>query len=389
VRPHHARLQRALLGVWAVAVGVVTLMPTGGPARTLSACLVCGEFGTSELLLNVLLFVPLGWLLASEWRARTADDAAAAVAAVAAVSAAGEAEAVAAAVPRSALLRAIAIGATLSLSIELLQWLAIPGRVTSLGDWIANTLGAALGAWLLVQRHSASTPHMPLLRRTASLLGIAAMLAYGWWSSTPWLPDGRWFLQRTPVRTWSDAHSGAVTFAGIDATNLPSDRIGDPALVRAVREGAGAVVVEERVGPRVPRLAYAVRVVEANGGHELLALARDGNDALLTRLTQAARARTGRVGLRVRDAYARSVGATVRWSMQPVTGRVKTEPNVAGAQFVAPSVLRGWTLLLPRVVWLEGWQVGVADAVWLVVMVGLGGIRARKPRGIRARKPTG
>ena len=50
--------------VWAVGLAAVTLTPNGGPvARILSFCLLCGERGTADAILNVVLFLPLGLLI--------------------------------------------------------------------------------------------------------------------------------------------------------------------------------------------------------------------------------------------------------------------------------------------------------------------------------------
>ena len=57
--------------------------------------------------------------------------------------------------------KSIAVGAALSLAVELLQLHVIRGRDASLIDWIANTIGTAAGTWLAVAVDS-------LLRRRRS-----------------------------------------------------------------------------------------------------------------------------------------------------------------------------------------------------------------------------
>lgn len=50
--------------IWAIGVAVVTLTPDGGAVgRMVSICLLCGERGTADALLNIVLFVPLGLLV--------------------------------------------------------------------------------------------------------------------------------------------------------------------------------------------------------------------------------------------------------------------------------------------------------------------------------------
>ena len=88
--------------------------------------LTSGEAGLAELLQNLILFIPLGLSLALSFplsrreRGPGGED----------------------------LLRAVAIGALLSFSVEFAQqW--IPGRDPSLGDIICNTTSTAIGAGLI------------------------------------------------------------------------------------------------------------------------------------------------------------------------------------------------------------------------------------------------
>src|SRR5262249_31404172 len=93
-------------------------------------CLVCGDLGMVDVLGNVALFMPLGAGLALLGVRRR---------------------------------QAIALGALLSFSIELAQYVAIIGRDASLSDLITNTIGTALGviltdswrAWVLPTRSTA------------------------------------------------------------------------------------------------------------------------------------------------------------------------------------------------------------------------------------------
>src|SRR2546430_13460067 len=104
-----------LTGVLAV-IAMATLRPLPGqPTMLLTTCIACGDHGVADFHLNVLLFVPLG----------------------AALGLVGKR------VPRAALW-----GALLSIAIEVAQ-LYTPGRDSSIGDVIANTIGTAAGAMLL------------------------------------------------------------------------------------------------------------------------------------------------------------------------------------------------------------------------------------------------
>src|SRR6266704_2713217 len=92
---------------------LATLWPfPGHEPEGFISCIACGEHATSDVLLNIILFVPLGAAVALHVRS---------------------------------LSRCALSAALLSATIELAQ-LYIPGRDSSLGDVLSNTLGGTLGA---------------------------------------------------------------------------------------------------------------------------------------------------------------------------------------------------------------------------------------------------
>ncbi|MFC6236214.1 VanZ family protein, partial [Leucobacter soli] len=139
------RIARILLGVFAVALGVVVLLPSDGhTALTLTARAArwAAEatglpypqvFAAIEFGANAALFLPLGLLLPLT---------------VGGVR--GDRSALPRTPRRTAVLAGFAVltGFAVSLGIESLQRV-IPGRVSDPRDVIANTLGALLGALIL------------------------------------------------------------------------------------------------------------------------------------------------------------------------------------------------------------------------------------------------
>ena len=109
--------------VWALLLAYASLYPFW-PLRLPAADALPGAFAIagyvlrSDVLLNVLAYVPFGLLLALHFRSRGLPH---------------------------PLVRAVACCALFSLSMEALQ-LFLPGRVTSIVDLATNTAGAALGA---------------------------------------------------------------------------------------------------------------------------------------------------------------------------------------------------------------------------------------------------
>lgn len=98
--------------VWLAGLAALTLTPNGGPvARIVSFCLLCGDRGVADALLNVVLFVPLGLLIG---RGRGA-------------------------------VAALTAGVAVSFAVEVGQ-LLLRGRYSNMGDLVWNGLGAWLGA---------------------------------------------------------------------------------------------------------------------------------------------------------------------------------------------------------------------------------------------------
>ena len=106
----------------AVAIGLIALLtleprPRQAPlsAATPWHCLVCGQLGRVDVILNVALFLPLGFTL---FRLGFGP------------------------------LRSALVGLGISGLVELLQAFVVAGRDPSLSDLLTNTLGAGLGAML-------------------------------------------------------------------------------------------------------------------------------------------------------------------------------------------------------------------------------------------------
>src|SRR5688500_13671473 len=105
-----------IAALWTGAMALLTLSPSpsdiASAVKTPLTCLVCGDRGGVDVLLNLLLFIPLGvGLRMAGWPIP--------VAAIAAL--------------------------LLSLTVESLQSFVVVGRDASLSDLIFNTAGAALG----------------------------------------------------------------------------------------------------------------------------------------------------------------------------------------------------------------------------------------------------
>lgn len=132
--------QTLVVGSIVFVILAVTLLPSGSePRRPFSFCLTCDFRWLTDTVLNVALFVPLGF--AAGWRAKSPWKVAIA-------------------------------GALFSTAIELLQ-MAVPGRDPALRDILSNAAGAALGVALAYRPRAWLLPND---RPAAWLAGITAVV---------------------------------------------------------------------------------------------------------------------------------------------------------------------------------------------------------------------
>lgn len=218
----------ATLGL-AVALGA-TLTPTRGGSPLPNLCIVCGERGSIDAVLNVLLFVPFGFGLR-----------------LAGVS-----------LRRVAL---VALGVTVG--IELLQVTAVRGRDASLGDIVWNTTGATLGAlaagwWrtLLRPRPAAAAA----LARAMAACVVAIVLLTGWMLA-PSFPESTYFAQWRPPETQQRPIETRVLDARWNGVPFPNGRAADSRVLREKSEREG-VHVDALLEP-VVRGQWILRVLAA------------------------------------------------------------------------------------------------------------------------------
>ena len=118
---------------------------------------VWNRFTLRDVVVNVVVYVPLGAAACLAWLPR---------------------------MPRVAAAAAVASGFALSLSMELLQDY-VPGRVTSLSDLTTNTLGAAAGASLAL----AFAPRLlPCLHARSRLASRGGVLLLAFWATDQLYP---------------------------------------------------------------------------------------------------------------------------------------------------------------------------------------------------------
>lgn len=233
--------------LWLVVVGALTL--TGAPDQAMRAastswnCLACGDAGGTDLLLNLLLFLPLGiFARAANWPLK-----------------------------RTALLLFL-----LTVGIEATQATLLTGRDASLGDVLANTAGG-IGGWLFLPMFaSALKPTLRFALRAAVATLIATSLI--WWLTGTGLqvafsPAAPWVgqpLHRWPLHEPFRGTLQQVTIAGI---TIPNDPL--PALpAHNALDLTIAVTRRDTIAARLP--VSILRIVDANGQLQLSVNGRGG-----------------------------------------------------------------------------------------------------------------
>ena len=271
----------ALAPVWGGLILLVTLVGVeSGPAdRPIGTfCLICGDRGGADALLNVALFVPLGFGVAL---------------------AAG---------------RGAAIGSALllSLTVEALQVLT-PGRFPTLGDVVFNTAGGAIGA-VLVGAVAAAPAWLasPDRRGRLWLRGFsAALLVVPVVLLAPAAPASDWWMQWTPDLGHMVAYEGRVLDARVGSTPVPDGPMdADPGLRASLVRGAD---LDVRFVAGAPPAGIAPIVSTYTGDRrQVMMIGADGFDVVYYRRTLANVFALDQPGVRWPAALSAPPGDTVR-----------------------------------------------------------------------------
>jgi hypothetical protein len=246
----------AFLFVAALAlIGLMTLTPSSAYVATPTFCVFCGTLGGVDFTLNVLLFVPLG--LALRWLT-------------------------------GRWIAIVGIAGLTTLAIETLQWRLIPGRDASLGDLIANTLGAMIGAWLVGVSAKAlhATPAGARVLSAVSGIVTSILIVVSAWLLRPIDPIGAQYVQWAPDREDMDVFRGRLVAVQLNGRLLrPFEAFPSQWTYDSVTQ---AMAVRAVIGTPIPpseRQAIIIRIV--NEEYEGFMLAQRG-DAVVFRSTMGA-----------------------------------------------------------------------------------------------------
>jgi len=317
-------------------IGLATLVPYPEQAElsrsTPLGCLVCGELGGVDVVLNLALFVPLGIALRSRGIR----------------------------VPQC-----IVVAFATSLLVEVAQATAVTGRDPSLSDLITNTAGGLLGALL--------GGHLARLWRPDP--GLAARLALG--AGAGWLmllAGTAWAVRPAPGSTPSRAEwAPRLPFVDTFAGRIESVDIRGTIATRDL-----AVLATARLDGWTEHLAPAVDLVGARG----IMTARLGQ--LGQKVTFGLRANASRLRLRppsvkVYRALPPASGQRVLLAggLREATlwARAEADGSVHSAELALTPGL-GWLLLLPLTFYPFDYRPDLTTAAWVALPLLLAGFWA-------------
>ncbi|MEO8031332.1 MAG: VanZ family protein [Gemmatimonadota bacterium] len=345
--PLELRVGRWLTAAATAVIGGLTLLPDPDGARlaalTPFLCLVCGEYGGVDVVLNLLLFLPLGAGLG---------------------------------LMRVPARRAIFVMVFATVLIETLQAVAVAGRDASLSDLLTNSIGGCAGFWLAAHWRQLVIPDQIWSRRLSRLTtaGWIAVWGLSSWLMQRALPPVPWWGQLAAPGVTAADYPGRILRAEVGGVGVSIGQIADilPVVERLQAESA-TVRLTAAPGPATRNLASMFGLLN---GHqqEALLIAQDGRDLVFR-----VRRHSSDLGLRqlelVVPGGAGQPGDTVA-IVGTLTGTGQALRSVHGADTVAgtleltPSL--GWMMLLPgafrraalirwlNILWLALWIAPVA-----------------------------
>ena len=357
--PPRRRFLRAIPA--ALAIGLIALLtleprPRQAPlsASTPWHCLVCGGLGTVDVLLNLALFVPLGFTLRRQgfgW-------------------------------PLS-----LAIGFLISAAVEALQATVVTGRDPSLSDLVTNTVGTLLGALLADALPGLARPGR---RRGARLAAAAAsgwlvMLGLTGWAVQPAVAPAAATLRKAPTMPGLDRFAGNVTMVSLNGVEA-AGTLDTAMLARALASRSLAVTASATLESWTEVLAPIVDVVDRRWV-ATVQLGQVGQKILFTVRSRSERLRLRAPSVKVYralplpDGQQIQVGGALRGPSLTAFSTTGGTTHRAETRLTAGL---GWMLILPLGFYPFDYRPELTSAVWTalpLLLVGYWTARARAPLG--------
>lgn len=330
-----AYIARLLVAVSLITIAILTLYPDPNTVTSGWNCIFCGSRASADVILNIILFAPLGAGLGLA-RARTKH--------------------------------LLAIALLLSGTVEVLQ-LVIPGRDASVGDLISNAAGCWVGYALACSAPSWLAPKAGLGRWLfmAASLVIALIVTATGMLLQPALPDSAYYGQWTPDLEHLDRYRGRVLEATIGSRQVPSRRLENSEAVRTLLRNGSPIQVRAVAAKTTSRLSSIFSI--ADDEENMIVLIGPMRDRLLYIFRIRGESfRLDRPALSISGVMDVTPGDTIEISASRSEGghclAVNRETH-CGLGFTAGS---GWTLLWFSESLPSGLQSGL-NVVWLCLLL--------------------
>jgi len=325
-------------------IGLMTLEPTPEltemAARTAPWCLVCGDLGTIDVIMNVLLFAPLGAVLYHVGLSRR---------------------------------NMVLLGFGISLIIELLQMTVLPGRDASLSDLITNTSGVLLGGWLAsaVSTWLWPSPKTSRLLCYSSLLSWIGLTFLTAWALAPATLDRELYGQWAPELGGFHQFAGTVIEARAAGEPLPDGPFEDESKIReAMSLGTAELESTIRLGLAPSRLAPITTVVDGRQ-RILILLGQAGDDLVFAGLTRSSKIRLRTPAINLPGSLANHTVGVIhaggRLDRRSLSAWVTTGDE-RRTQSLSLSPNWSWVLFFPFDIVL-GERTPLLTGLWLVVLL--------------------
>lgn len=259
--------------VWLALLVTATLRPSPRDVEQVEAasriCLLCGDRGTADALLNLCLFVPLGLLLGLR---------------------------------RRSALNAVVLGAVVSASVESAQFF-LPGRHPAIGDLVWNALGTGLGATATAHLGSYfATRAQPAWVATATAAALGAAIIAAGWLLGPGQTGYRYFGLWTPDLAFMPQYRGQLLDAELDGTAVPRGAFPLDADPASELRGDWRLSGRVEIGARPEELSPVIGIFDAQQ-NEILVFGADRSDLVLRERTRAKAFALDQPDLRLRGAF--------------------------------------------------------------------------------------
>jgi glycopeptide antibiotics resistance protein len=347
--PHTRRFGFALVVISLAAIAWLTLRPAHASSSPIGShlCVVCGPLAGVDILLNTLLFVPLGVGLN---------------------------------LSGLSLRNAVLICFALSLSIETAQAFIVRGRDATLSDILTNTSGGAIGFWSFPTAPTWLAPSRKRAAWLAAIWGAIWLLIQivSSYSFSPSLSPSQYYGEIAHQRGGRAVFHGQVDSANIGTIPIRNSAFADSRSIRQLLLNGAPIVGVVRLAEPTPNFASIIRVAD-DKQREITSIAEQGDRLVFS-------IRTGASNLRLRqpafgmpgvfagarppaDSAAETLVISARFNDGTVqlvaqTGSAHRELNFS------PRAALAWTVVLPFHGYLEsGGMERVATFLWTSVLL--------------------